>query len=86
MNLVDPATGSKDFHDYTLPGNTSTESWLPKTEGVVLVEIWWKHTLLLRDFPVFSPVYNALGNTTRLYTWAAFPVPAANPEIKFKAS
>lgn len=51
--------------------------------GLVLVEIYWRHELLL-DIPVFSPVFNALGDDqTTIYVWSAFPAPAASPDIQF---
>lgn len=52
-------------------------------QGLVLVEIYWGHRLLL-DLPAFSPVFNALGsNRTTIYVWSAFPVPAAAPNIRY---
>lgn len=52
-------------------------------QGLVLVEIYWQHELLL-DFPVFSPVYGALGgDQTTIYVWSAFPAPGATPDINF---
>jgi hypothetical protein len=56
--------------------------YLPN-EGVVLVEMWWQHDLLL-NLPVYSPVLEALGDdNTTLYVWAAFPVPSVEPSIVF---
>ncbi len=51
-------------------------------QGMVLVELFWQHTLLLQN-PVFNPVFNALGSNTMISVWAAFPVPAAEPRIRF---
>lgn len=52
-------------------------------QGLVLVEIFWEHALLL-TFPLFSPVYEAIGSdTTTLSVWAAFPAPAVEPNIVF---
>jgi hypothetical protein len=51
-------------------------------QGMVLVEIFWQHSPLLSN-PVFNPVFNILGNNTVISVWAAFPVPAAEPRIRF---
>lgn len=57
-------------------------SYLPN-QGVVLVEVFWQHRLLL-DIPVFSPVYNALGSDrTTIQVWSAFPAPTVSPNLKF---
>lgn len=50
--------------------------------GMVLVELFWRHELLLKN-PVFNPVWTVLGDRTTLSVWAAFPVPAAEPRIRF---
>jgi hypothetical protein len=52
-------------------------------QGLVLVEIYWRHRLLL-DLPVFSPVFNVFGtDTTIIYVWSAFPMPAMVPNIRY---
>lgn len=52
-------------------------------QGVILVEIYWQHNLLL-DIPGFSPVLNVLGgDTTIIYVWSAFPIPTAEPNINY---
>jgi hypothetical protein len=51
-------------------------------QGVVLVEVFWQHELLLKN-PVFNPVFTILGNDTTIYVWSAFPVPAVEPHIRF---
>jgi hypothetical protein len=65
-------------------------SHLP-SQGVVLVEIFWQHTMLLGDsFPIWSPVYNILGGNDPESTadvikvWAAFPAPSAEPSLLYK--
>lgn len=53
------------------------------SQGLILVEIYWRHQLLL-DLPVFSPVFQALGSDrTTIYVWSAFPVPAVTPDIRY---
>lgn len=53
-------------------------------QGVVLVEIYWQHELLLGALPVFSPIYNALDDEqTTIYTWSAFPAPAVTPNLRY---
>ncbi|MFW5771937.1 MAG: TadE/TadG family type IV pilus assembly protein [Phototrophicaceae bacterium] len=52
-------------------------------QGLVLVEIYWQHQLLL-DLPVFSPIYNALDDTqTTIEAWSAFPAPSITPELRY---
>lgn len=52
-------------------------------QGIVLVEVFWQHRLLL-DIPVFSPVYNALGSDrTTIRVWSAFPAPSVTPNLKY---
>lgn len=53
------------------------------TMGMVLVEMFWQHDLLLKN-PVFNPVFTILGPNTTIYVWAAFPVPAVEPRIRFR--
>jgi Flp pilus assembly protein TadG len=50
--------------------------------GLVLVEMFWRHELLLKN-PVFNPVFTILGDNTTISVWAAFPVPAVEPRIRF---
>jgi hypothetical protein len=61
--------------------NNERRGLLPN-QGVVLVEMFWEHTLLLQ-FPAFSPVFNVLGDRTTIRVWAAFPVPSVEPRIRF---
>lgn len=80
--------------DTGVPPNPATEPdeyavwqerarYLP-SNGVVLVEMHWMHDLLLR-FPFFDTFVRMFGDTQRitLSVWAAFPVPAAEPNITF---
>lgn len=54
------------------------------SQGMVLVEMWWQHQLLL-DLPVFSPVMNALGDdNTTIYVWSLFPAPSVEPNILYQ--
>jgi hypothetical protein len=48
--------------------------------GVVLVEIYWEHEMLLK-FPVFNPVVNAFAGdlTPTINVWALFPLPQVEP-------
>ncbi|MBI1279360.1 MAG: hypothetical protein GC179_14625 [Anaerolineaceae bacterium] len=68
--------------------NQNQRSMLP-SQGLILVEMFWQHTLLLRN-PVFNPVFNILndpsnpnGGGTVISVWAAFPLPTTEPKIKF---
>lgn len=70
---------------------TDEEARYLPTQGLVLVEIFWRHELLL---PLFngrlSPVANVLGsndpNSTIpvIYAWAVFPAPGAEPRLTFR--
>jgi hypothetical protein len=54
--------------------------------GLVLVEIHWEHEMLLK-LPVFNPVFDAMspdGKPPKIYVWAVFPLPAADPTIIFQ--
>lgn len=69
-----------------LPGfdlNNEQREFLP-TQGMVLVEMYWRHDLFLA-FPLFSPIYDMLGERTTISAWAAFPAPGAEPNISFIA-
>jgi|FLYN01.1.fsa_nt_gi hypothetical protein len=68
--------------NFTLSGTQRQQ--LP-SQGLVLVEIFWEHDLLLEN-PVFNPVFRVLGDRTIISVWAAFPVPAAEPRIRFDAN
>jgi hypothetical protein len=62
--------------NYSLSSND--ERRLVPAQGLVLVEIYWQHELLLK-FPLFNPVYSLLGDRTILYVWSAFPLPTTEP-------
>lgn len=68
--------------------NQSQRSKVP-SEGLILVEMFWQHSLLLRN-PVFNPVFNILndpnnpnGGGAVISVWAAFPLPTTEPRIKY---
>ncbi len=61
--------------------NNDQRSVLP-TQGLILVEMYWQHELLLK-IPVFNPVYSLLGDRTAIYVWAAFPLPSVEQPIIF---
>lgn len=52
------------------------------SQGLVMVEMYWQHDLLLR-IPIFAPVFTILGDDTTIYVWAAFPLPSTEPYIIF---
>lgn len=59
--------------------------YLPGT-GLVLVEIYWQHEMLLK-IPVFNPVFSMMsaeGKPPEIYVWAAFPLPSTDPSILFR--
>lgn len=57
---------------------TNDERSVLPAQGLVLVEMYWQHELLLK-FPLFNPVYSMLGDQTTLYVWAVFPLPTVEP-------
>ncbi|MBK9123281.1 MAG: pilus assembly protein [Chloroflexi bacterium] len=78
------------------PGSTDEQerkSYFPSL-GLVIVEVYWEHSLLLENFPLlsaqWSPVYQVMGGDDPtstadvIYAWAAFPVPSAEPRLAFK--
>jgi hypothetical protein len=54
------------------------------SQGVVWVEMYWQHSILL-DFPLARPVVAMFGdiNNIVISAWAAFPAPAAEPNIVY---
>ncbi|HEX2620146.1 MAG TPA: TadE family protein [Phototrophicaceae bacterium] len=62
-------------------------SYLP-SQGLVLVEVFWEHDLLMGEaFPLFYGAYNLFTNLTPesggnlIRVWSAFPAAAAEPHI-----
>jgi hypothetical protein len=72
--------------------NDEERTFLP-SQGIVLVEVFWRHALLFEDLPVFSSTYSpfswALGfggdnpEAGVIRAWAAFTAPSAEPNINF---
>lgn len=65
-----------------IPDKRAQRANLPN-QGLVLVELFWQHELLLK-IPFFSPVFEVLGDRTTISVWAAFPVPSIEPKIRFR--
>jgi hypothetical protein len=70
--------------------NLERRSYLP-SQGLVLVEVFWEHTLLLGTFQ--SRLYDAYdlfsnmlpgGSDRVIHVWAAFPAPAAEPSLLYR--
>jgi len=66
--------------------------YLP-SQGIVIVEIFWQHSLLLANasgsaaFPIWSAAYGLFSSSPDaevIYVWAAFPAPSAQPNILYK--
>jgi hypothetical protein len=53
------------------------------SQGMVMVEMFWQHELLLKN-PIFNPVWTILGDNTTVSVWAAFPLPATEPRINIE--
>ncbi|MBE2267141.1 MAG: pilus assembly protein [Anaerolinea sp.] len=84
MNQVEAVVNLSAAYDMT---GTDAETIIARRmipgQGIILVEIFWQHRLLL-NLPVLAPVYTALGSDrTTISVWAAFPLPAAEPFILF---
>lgn len=59
-------------------------SYMP-SQGLVLVEMYWDHTLLL-NFPFMYPIVTIFGGGAQnivISVWAAFPAPTVEPNIVF---
>ncbi|MCU0498141.1 MAG: pilus assembly protein [Anaerolineae bacterium] len=62
------------------------------SQGVVLVEVFWEHDLILgQQIPIFSAVYDLWNGADDpsndndvIAVWAAFPAPAAEPAIIYQ--
>jgi hypothetical protein len=63
------------------PLTEDEKEFLP-TQGLVLVEIFWQHELLM-DAPGYNFIFKMLGPRTTISVWAAFPAPSAEPNIDF---
>lgn len=76
------------------PNYQNRRRYIP-SQGMVLVEIFWEHSLLMGDaFPLFYSSYNLLtsiggagepyaNDVNVIHVWAAFPAPAAEPKIVY---
>jgi len=72
-----------NLSNYDLTTNIQKD-YLP-SQGLVLVEIYWQHEMLLK-IPVLSPVFTAVGNSQGkmvINVWAAFPLASVEPHIVF---
>lgn len=61
--------------------NDAQRGTLP-SQGMILVEVFWRHELLLKN-PVFNPVFIILGDQTTISVWSAFPLPSVEPKIRY---
>jgi hypothetical protein len=53
------------------------------SQGLILVEVFWKHNLLLKN-PVFNPIYKFFGGESSVVNaWAAFPLPSTEPHFSY---
>ncbi|MBI1258616.1 MAG: hypothetical protein GC204_14200 [Chloroflexi bacterium] len=72
-----------NLSNYDLDTNVRKE-YLP-SQGLVLVEIYWEHEMLLK-IPILSPVFTVVGNADGkmvINVWAAFPLGSVEPHIIF---
>ncbi len=75
------ASGRPDF--CVVDGEDCDQREFIPNLGIVLVELYWQHHLLL-DLPIFSPFYNMLNsNQTTIYVWSAFPAPSVVPRVNY---
>lgn len=92
---IDAVERLMNLPEFINDGNQDRLSFLP-SQGVVIVEIFWQHHLMLADpgpypdnvaFPVWSAAYGLFSQSPEsevIYVWAAFPAPAAQPSILYK--
>lgn len=81
---IDPDFGYEDTNGDGIPDTEVDQREYLANQGVILVEIYWEHTLLLQQFPVFSPILNLANNgKAEIYVWSAFPAPTVVPEIRY---
>jgi len=57
------------------------------SQGVVLVEMFWRHDILL-DFPLMTPIIRLMEGAGGPYNivisvWAVFPLPSAEPNLNY---
>jgi TadE-like protein len=72
--------------DLTVPSNYQNQRRFVPSQGLVLVELHWKHETLSQFVglaPVLSPVFAILGTSTTISVWAVFPLPTTEPRIDF---
>lgn len=72
--------------DPSLPSNYQDQRRFVPSQGLVLVELHWKHETLSQFVglaPVLSPVFAILGTSTTISVWAVFPLPTTEPRIVF---
>ncbi len=64
---------------------TTEERLMIPNQGVVLVEVYYEHTMLLQ-IPVLSPVFEIFSQDGRpdLSLWAIFPLPSVEPYFEFE--
>lgn len=72
-----------------LPGVYESEvEQLPDQQGLVLVEVMYRHELLL-DLPLFGGIFNMFGSgggqdSGYIMVWAAFPLPTVRFDLNFE--
>jgi hypothetical protein len=85
-DLYEVPTDSAEYDAYLelLAGSQDQRNYL-KSQGLTLVEIFWKHEVMLR-FPFFRPILDAFGDNDRIIIalWSAFPLPSAQPNIVYQ--
>jgi len=83
---VEVMMNTPGFIPDSLPESESIERRLQlPSQGVILVEMFWDHDLLL-NFPFFPTIIQMFGDDTQEITisvWAAFPLPSVEPNVVF---
>jgi hypothetical protein len=72
--------------DPTVADNYQNQRRFVPSQGLVLVELYWKHETISQFVglsPVISPVFAILGTSTTISVWAVFPLPTTEPRIEF---
>ena len=85
MQRLESLMNLPNYQDTVWNDPTKPQQDFYPSQGVVLVEMYWEHEMLLK-IPILSPVFTAVGNKDGkmvINVWAAFPLAASEPHIIF---
>ncbi len=94
LHRLEALVNLQGIPDTANPGSTIIReedlNRLPERQGLVLVEIFWRHDLLL-DLPFYGEIFRMMGsggpgddgNNTYIDVWAAFPVSTVTFDLEY---